>query len=509
MSRRSLDLAAGLALACAMASGCAVGPHYVRPSAPTPPAFKEDVPPGQRPEDWKRAEPRDAVPRGPWWEVFGDPELSALEEQVDLANQDVARAEANYRVARALARGARADLLPTVTGSAGVTISHNGNRTGSAGTAGTTSSGSSRTTTYQVPIDLSWEADVFGRIRRTLEANVAEAQASAADLESVRLTLHAELATDWFLLQGLDAERRLLDEAIDGYARALELNRNRHDQGIVSGVDVAQAETQLETTRVEATDLEIDRAQLEHAIAVLAGKAPAELTLPPSPIDITPPAVPALLPAELLERRPDIAAAERRVAAANAQVGVATAAFFPRLLLAASAGLQSTSLGSLFSAPSHFWSLGPSLVQTLFSGGRRRAAVDQARASYDAAVATYRQSALGAFQEVEDGLAAQRILGVEAAQEAAAVAASDRLVTIARNRYRGGITTYLEVVTAEQAALSNHRAAVQLLTRRLTNGVALVKALGGGWDAASLPPAGAVLAREPARPAARAEGAKR
>ncbi|HEU0093755.1 MAG TPA: efflux transporter outer membrane subunit [Vicinamibacteria bacterium] len=480
-------------LASVSVSACAIGPHYVRPSAPVPPAFKEEAAPGQRAEDWKPAEPRDAARRGPWWDAFGDPELSALEEQVDRANQDVARAEANYRVARALARGAHADLLPTVTGGAGVTISHNGNRSNG---QGTTSSSTSRTTTYQVPIDLSWEADVFGRIRRNLEANVAEAQASAADLESVRLTLHAELATDWFLLKGLDAERRLLSEAVDNYARALELNRNRHDQGIVSGVDVAQAETQLETTRVEATDLEIDRAQLEHAIAVLVGRAPAALTLPPSPIDITPPPIPTMLPAELLERRPDIAAAERRVAAANAQVGVATAAFFPRLLLAASAGLQSASLGSLFSAPSRFWSLGPSLMQTLFSGGRRRAAVDQARASYDGAVAAYRQSALGAFQEVEDGLAAQRILGTEAAQEAAAVAASDRLVAIARNRYNGGITTYLEVVTAETAALNNHRAAVQLLTRRLTNGVALVKALGGGWDAASLPPAGAVLAGE-------------
>ena len=485
-------------LAAASVSACAVGPHYVRPSAPTPPAFKEDAAPGQRAEDWKPAEPRDALPRGPWWEIFGDPDLDALEAQVDVANQDVAQAEANYRVARALARGARADLLPTVTAAPGVTISHNGSRAGSQGTGTTSGSSGSRVTIYEVPIDLSWEADVFGRIRRNIEANVAAAQASAADLESVRLSLHAELATDWFLLKGLDAERKLLDEAIDSYARALEVNRNRHDQGLVSGVDVAQAETQLEATRVEATDLEIARAQLEHAIAVLVGKAPAELTIPPSPLDIAAPAVPALLPAELLERRPDIAAAERRVAAANAQVGVATAAFFPRLLLAASAGLQSTSLGSLFSAPSRFWSLGPSLVQTLFSGGKRRAAVEQARASYDAAVAGYRQSALGAFQEVEDGLAAQRILGTEASQQGAATAAADRLVTIARSRYRGGVTSYLEVSIAETVALNNRRAGVQVLTRRLTNGVALVKALGGGWDAASLPPASAVLAGESA-----------
>ena len=495
-------VAASLAAASLAAGGCAVGPNYVRPTVPAPPAFKEEAVPGQRPEDWKPAEPRDALPRGPWWEAFGDADLNALEEQVDLANQDLAQAEANYRVARALARGARAELLPTVTGSPGVTLSHNGNRSANGtviGSGSTTGSGSSITTTYQVPIDLSWEADVFGRIHRNLEANVAEAQASAADLESVRLTLHAELATDWFLLKGLDAERRLLGEAVESFARALELNRNRHDQGIVSGVDVAQAETQLEATRVEATDLEIFRAQLEHAIAVLVGKAPADLTIPPSPVDIAAPAIPALLPAELLERRPDIAAAERRVAAANAQVGVATAAFFPRLLLAASAGLQTTTLGNLFSAPSRFWSLGPSLVQTLFSGGRRRAAVDQARASYDAAVASYRQSALGAFQEVEDGLAAQRILGIEATQQGAATAAADRLVTIARSRYRGGITSYLEVSIAETVALNNQRAAVQVHTRRLTNGVALVKALGGGWDAASLPPPSAVLAREPAQ----------
>lgn len=477
--------------ASVLATGCMVGPHYVRPTTPAPPAFKEAAPPGQRAEDWKPAEPRDAAPRGAWWEVFGDPALNALETQVDTANQDVARAEANYRAARAVARGARADLYPTVTGSPGVTISHNGART----VTGTTGSTSSRTVTYEVPFDLSWEADVFGRIRRNIEANVAEAQATAADLESARLTLHAELATDWFMLQGVDAQRRLLDDAIENYARALQLNRNRHDQGIVSGVDVAEAETQLETTRVQATDLEIDRAQLEHAIAVLIGKAPAELTLPPMPLQAVPPFVPALLPTDLLERRPDIAAAERRVAEANARVGVAAAGFFPRLLLAASAGLQSTALGSLFSAPSRFWSLGPSLVQTLFDAGRRRAALDQARALYDAAVASYRQTTLGSFQQVEDDLAGQRILRLESEQEAVAVAASDRLVTIARNRYRGGITTYLEVVTAETAALNNHQAEVNLLVRRMTTSVDLVKALGGGWNDATVPTRGDVLSR--------------
>src|SRR6185295_12715630 len=273
-----------------------------------------------------------------------------------------------------------------------------------------------------------------------------------------------------------------------------QMTVNRFNQGVVSGVDVAQARTLLETTRAQATDLLVSRAQLEHAIATLTGRPPSDVTIAPAPAVPPPPDIPPTLPSDLLERRPDIAAAERRVASANAQVGVATAAFFPRLLLAAGAGLQTTSLGSLFSAPSRFWSLGPSLLQTLFDGGRRRAAADQARASYDAAVAAYRQSALGAFQEVEDGLAAQRILGTEAAQQGAATAAADRLVTISRSRYRGGITSYLEVSIAETVALNNHRAGVQVLTRRLTNGVALVKALGGGWEAATLPPPDAVLA---------------
>jgi len=492
-----LRSALAAAAAALLTAGCAVGPNYVRPSAPVPPVFKE-APPGQRPEDWKAAQPSDAAPRGPWWEVFGDPDLDALEAAVDAANQDVARAEANYHVARALARGARADLFPALTVSPAVTIARS--RTGAGQATGTGTGG--HTTVYEVPFDLSWEADVFGRIRRNLESNVAAAQATAADLEGVRLSLHAELAMDWFLLQGLDAQKRLLDDAVAGYARALQLNRNRHEQGIVSGVDVAQAETQLETTRVESTDLEVDRAQLEHAIAVLTGRPPADLTIPPTPIHAAPPAIPSLLPSELLERRPDIAAAERRVAAANAQVGVATAAFFPRLLLAASAGWQNASLGSLFSAPSFFWSIGPSLAQTIFSGGRRRAALEQAHGNYDAAVAGYRQSALGAFQEVEDGLAAQRILGTEAEQEAVAVAASERLVAIARNRYQGGITTYLEVVTAETAALANRRSAVELLVRRMTTSVALVKALGGGWDASTLPSRGDVLSRVSPHPTA-------
>ena len=472
--------------AALLPAACAVGPAYTRPTAPVPPAFKEAPPPGQRAEDWKPAEPRDAAARGKWWEVFGDPELNALEEQVEAANQDLARADAVFRAARAVARGARADLFPTVTGSASVTRSRRPEVNGGKPVT---------STQYQVPFDLSWEADVFGRIRRSVEEGVAAAQASAGDRESVRLSLHAELAADWLELHGLDAQKQLLDDVVAGYATALQLTRNRHDQGVVSGLDVAQAETQLETTRVEATDLEVLRSRLEHAIAILVGRPPAEVSIPPAPLRMTPPPIPLMLPSALIERRPDVAAAERRVASANAQVGVATAAFFPRLLLAASGGGQSRALSGLFSLPNRVWSLGPSLVETLFSGGKRRAGVEQARASYDAAVAEYRQSVLAAFQEVEDDLAAARILDREAREEAVALAASDRLLSLARTRYQGGITTYIEVVVAENAALTNQRAAVDLLTRRMTASVDLVKAIGGGWDASTLPSAGAVLSR--------------
>lgn len=481
MTRRE----ATLLPAALLAAGCAVGPVYTRPSAPVPPAFKEAPTPGQRPEDWKPAEPRDAYARGKWWEIFGDPELNALEEQVDAANQDLARAEAVFRAARAVARGARGDLFPTVTAGASVTRSRRPAGNGPPSTS----------TAYQVPFDLSWEADVFGRIRRNVEASVTAAQASAADREAVRLSLHAELAADWLELHGIDAQKELLDTVVAGDATALQLTRNRHDQGVVSGVDVAQAETQLETTRVQATDLEVARAGLEHAIAILVGRPPSELTIPPAPLRMTPPAIPEALPSELLERRPDIAAAERRVASANAQVGVAAAGFFPRVLLDASAGWQSGTLAGIFSLPNRFWSIGPSVVETLFSGGKRRAALEQARASYDAAVAQYRQNVLGAFQEVEDNLATTRILAQEAEQQAVAVAASERLLALARTRYQGGITTFLEVVVAQNSALANQQAAVDLLTRRMTASIDLVKAIGGGWDASTLPSAGAVLSR--------------
>ena len=478
-----------LAVACA---ACAVGPNYVRPSAPVPPKYKEAPPsPATTTDQWKEAQPQDGARRGNWWEVFADADLNALEEQAGASNQTLAQAEAAFRGARALARGARSSLFPTVSTVPSATRS-SGVSTKAPGTAGVAAP---TVTAYSVPFDLSWELDLFGRIRRSVEAGVAGAQASAAELEAVRLTLHAELAVDYFVLRGLDSEQQLLDSTVAAYQTALELTTNRYKQGVVSGVDVAQAQTQLETTRAQATDLSISRAQLEHAIAVLAGKAPGEFTLPLRPISVTAPDIPTGLPSELLERRPDIAAAERLVAAANAQIGIARAAYYPTLTLGGSAGYQSSTLSNFVSLPNRFWSLGPALAETLFSGGKRRSATEQAVAAYDASVAAYRQSVLTSFEEVEDNLAALRILAEEADQQSAAVAAAERLLRMAKNRYEAGITTYLEVVTAQSAALGNERTAVDLLTRRLTASVNLIKALGGGWRESGLPDRRATLER--------------
>ncbi|HEX5854173.1 MAG TPA: efflux transporter outer membrane subunit [Thermoanaerobaculia bacterium] len=467
----------GVALSLLL-SGCAVGPNYKRPTAPVPAAYKEAQPPAgdtaAAMAQWKPAEPRDDASRGKWWELFEDPDLNALEEQVNVSNQNIAQAEAQFRGARAAVRGARADFFPTVTASASATRSK-----------GTTAPAAT-TTVYALPVDLSYEVDVWGRVRRGVEASVAGAQASAADLETVRLTMHTELALDYFELRGIDTQRQLLDANVAAYDKALQMTMNRFNQGVVSGVDVAQAQTLLETTRAQATDLGVSRAQLEHAIATLIGKAPADFTFKPAPGLAGPPVIPVTMPSELLERRPDIAAAERRAAAANAQIGVATSAFFPSLLLSATGGYQSSKLADWFSLPSRFWSIGPALVTTIFDGGKRRAGVEQAQASYDAAVAVYRLDVLTSFQQVEDNLATLRILAEEATQQAAAVTAAERSLAIARNRYLAGTTTYLEVVTAQAIALSNERTAVDIQTRRMTAAVNLIKALGGGWRASDL-----------------------
>jgi NodT family efflux transporter outer membrane factor (OMF) lipoprotein len=409
--------------------------------------------------------------------------LSGLETELRQANQNIALAEARFRAARAALRVARADYFPTVSVGPSVTRSKaSANR----GVARGTSTGAlvlspGAVTDYDLPVDFSYEADVWGRVRRNVESNNALLHASAADLGTAILSMEAELATDYFQLRGVDAEIALLQSTVEGYQRALQLTVARHDQGIASGVDVAQAETQLATVRAQATDLSVSRAQLEHAIAVLVGRPPAGLTLLPSTAPLQPPPVPASLPSSLLERRPDVAAAERRAASANALIGVAQAAFFPSVALTLTAGFQSTKVADWLTWPSRFWSVGASIVQTIFDGGRRRGLSEQARANFEAAVAIYRQDVLAAFQDVEDNLAASRILAVESGEQLVATQAAERALALANERYQSGITTFLEVITAQNAALSNERVSVQLLTRRMTASVQLVKALGGGW----------------------------
>ncbi|MDD5331002.1 MAG: efflux transporter outer membrane subunit [Sulfuricella sp.] len=461
-----------IVLAIPALAACTVGPDYVRPSVEAPAAYKEAG-------SWKAAEPADHLARGKWWEIFGDPQLDALEEQVNISNQTVRLAEAQFRQARALAQGARAAYYPTVNGDVSVT------RSGGAGSArrgGTTAGSSGTATDYNLALDAAWEADVWGRVRRSVESGDANSQASAADLESARLSAQAELAQDYFQLRTTDAQQRLLDATVAAYGKSLALTKNRYAQGVAARADIAQAEAQLKTTQAQAIDLGVQRAQLEHAIALLVGKAPADFSLAPADMAAKFPEIPTGLPSELLERRPDIAAAERRVAAASAQIGIAKSAFFPSLTLSATGGYQSAALAGWLSAPNRFWSLGPALAQTIFDGGLRRAQTDQAIAAYDASVATYRQTVLGGFLQVEDNLAALRILEREAAMQDEAVRAARQSVTLTVNQYRAGIVSYLNVVTVQAAALANERTAADILGRRLAVGVLLVKAIGGGWS---------------------------
>jgi NodT family efflux transporter outer membrane factor (OMF) lipoprotein len=460
--------------------GCEVGPNYVRPPAETPAAYKEGVP-------FKPAVPQDQEPRGNWWEVFKDPKLDALIVQVEINNQTVKAAEARVREARALTQQARAALFPLVSANASATRS--GSRSGnasvdSAGNVVVQRGGVGNN--YNVSLDVSWEIDLWGRIRRTIEAGEATAQASVADLESAKLLAQAQLAEDYFLLRVQDAQIRLLNDTVAAYQLSLKLTNNQYAVGVAARADVAQAETQLKSTQAQAIDAEVQRAQLEHAIAVLIGKAPADFSIASEIVPSEFPPIPTGLPSELLERRPDIAGAERRTAAANAQIGVAQAAFFPSLTLSATGGFQSSVLSQLFSLPSRYWSLGADLAQTIFDAGLRRAQTDQAIATYDENVANYRQTVLGGFQEVEDNLAALRILEQEAAVQDEAVKAARESLAITLNQYRAGTANYLAVVVVQAVALSNERTALGILGRRLTASVALIQALGGGWNAASL-----------------------
>jgi NodT family efflux transporter outer membrane factor (OMF) lipoprotein len=457
-------------------SGCAVGPRYSRPSAPVPTDYKET------PQNWKPAEPADQTLRGKWWEVYQDPQLDALEEKINISNQSLKAAQAQFTQARATVRYSRADYYPTVTAGVSATRErYSGNRPLNL-TPGTGETAND----LVIPVDMSYEPDVWGRVRRSVEAARANAQATLADLESVSLSVHAELAVDYFQARELDAEAQLLDSTVSSYVRQLELTNDRYKGGIASQVDVAQAQTQLETARAQAIDVREQRTQFEHAIAVLIGEPSSTFTLPVAVLSETPPVIPPGLPSELLERRPDIAANERLMVSANANIGVAKAAYFPLFNLFPSAGFESTTIVNWLSSASAFASVGASAVVTAFDVGRRRAASDQARAAYDQAVANYREDVLTAYQEVEDNLAALRLLEDESNTETAAVAAAEHSLALSNNRYKGGVTAYLEVITAQTTALANERTAVQISGRRMVDSVLLIKALGGGWNAASL-----------------------
>jgi NodT family efflux transporter outer membrane factor (OMF) lipoprotein len=467
-----------VSLACIIfLAGCSFAPNYSKPSVQTPAAFKEmTAAQSQETDGWKTAEPMDNALRGQWWEIFHEPELNAFESQVNVSNQTVAVALANFLAARAVVKQARSQYFPTVTASPSVSESRQQINSSSS------SPTSSTFTEYALPFDASWEPDFWGRIRNTVKANSLEAQATLADLENVRLTIQSEVAMDYFELRVLDAQKQLLDATVIAYQESLKLTQAQYDAGLASDQDVAQAETQLNTTLAQATDLGIQRAQLEHAIATLLGKPASSFSIPDCSLTAKPIAIPFGVPSELLERRPDVAAAERRVAEANAQIGVARAAYYPTITLSGAAGYQNTSIQDLFSGPSLVWSVGATLAQTLFDGGLRKAVTEQSRAIYQGTVANYRQTVLTAFQEVEDNLSTLRILSQELQQQNAAVASSQRYLNLANVRYQSGLDIYLDVIAAQTALLNNQRTALNLQMEQLTASVQLIKALGGGWD---------------------------
>jgi NodT family efflux transporter outer membrane factor (OMF) lipoprotein len=465
-----------LVIAAFQLTGCTVGPKYHRPAAEVPPTYKEVG-------DWKPAQPNDQNVGGNWWEIFQDPQLNALEAQVNVSNQNLKAAEALYTQARAVLRYYRADYFPTVT----VDPTATRNKTSANRQPHSAQFSGANYTDLQIPFELSYQVDVWGRVRRTVESYREQAQASAADLATVNLSMHAQLALDYFQARMLDAEEQLLNSTVKQYEQALELIENRFAGGLASDLEVQQARTQLETTRAQAIDVGVARAQYEHAVAVLIGKPPASFSLAPLPLTMPPPPIPVGLPSELLERRPDIAAAERLMASANAQIGVAKAAYYPLVNLAAVGGFESGSITTLLSGPSILWSAGPSALFTIFDVGRRRAASDQAIAAYDQAVANYRQTVLTGFQQVEDNVAALRILEHEAQVQDRAVTAAQKYLELAITRYTGGVTSYLEVTTAQSAALSDEITAVNILGRRMVDAVTLVQALGGGWNSSELP----------------------
>ncbi|MHB9074397.1 MAG: efflux transporter outer membrane subunit [Desulfobaccales bacterium] len=476
-------------------TGCTVGPDYVKPPTAAPEAYKENA-------GWKVAQPKDELPRGAWWEVYNDPKLNALVAQVDINNQNIAAAEANFRQALALIRVARAGYLPTVTGgpswsrfkrsenigSANTNLAGASNTTGGPGNVGGIGTFPGATLSdYLLSFDAAWELDIWGKVRRSVESSKASAQAIAANLEVARLSAQATLAQNYFLLRAIDSQKQLFDNTVAAYQKILDLTKNRYAVGVASKGDVMQAETQVKSTKAQAIDLGVQRSQLEHAIAVLLGKPASTFSIPVAPLTMKVPPIPAGVPSELLERRPDIAAAERNMAAANAQIGVAIAAYYPSITLSATGGFEASTAPLWFTWPSRFWSLGAAAAQTIFQGGALVAQTDAARAAYDSNVAAYRQTVLTGFQEVEDNLAALRILEQENRVQDEAVKAAQASLTVSTNQYRAGTINHLDLLVVETVALTNERTAITILGSRMSASVLLVKALGGGWKASEIP----------------------
>lgn len=472
-------------------AGCKIGPNYVRPQAAAPPAYQEAPPVSSQPDpqagQWTTATPADTALKGEWWQLFSDPELSNLESQVVAANQTLKAAEANFRAARSAIGVSRSYLAPTVS----VTPSVGAVRESANQPYFTKANANGGEGSFELPLDLDYELDLWGRVRRGITAAREQAQAAAADLATARLSLQAELALDYFNLRATDAQIQLLNDTVKAYTEAQKLTRDRYDEGVAALSDVSQAQTQLDSAQVTLTDLGNDRAAYQHAIAVLVGQTPAAFHLDPLPRGADPsvlPAIPAGIPSQLLERRPDIASMERHMAAANEQIGIAQAAYYPTLSLSATAGFLGTSALNWFSWPSRMWAVGPTLTQTLFDAGRRRYNVAIVQAQYDETVANYRQTVLTSFQQVEDNLAALRVLHQEAAQQQAATKSAEQTLDLFTTRYQGGVDTYLQVITSQTAALQNERNDIAIQLRRQRASVLLIKALGGGWTTQQLPP---------------------
>jgi NodT family efflux transporter outer membrane factor (OMF) lipoprotein len=493
LNRRRYVVLLGLPL---FLSGCTVGPDYSGPpSAPAPTSYKENGP-------WKPATPKDDTIRGPWWEMYHDQQLSALESQVNISNQNVIQAEAQFREAAAAVKVARAGYYPTVTANPTYTASQSSQSltSGSGGGSGGGGSGSGGgkggkdgvNSLYNLPIEASYMVDVWGQVRRQVEANSATAEASFANLENARLSYQATLAEDYFSLRGIDAQEQLLQTTVISYQKYLTLTTNRYKAGISSQNDVAQATTQLDNAQAQLIDLGVQRAQYEHAIATLIGRPASFFSLGHMPLKATPPHIPVAIPSTLLERRPDIAQAERSVASANASIGVATAAYYPTITLSGESGLEAIKLSELFSGPSFFWSVGPVLAQTLFNGGATHGQVQEARANYEALVASYRQTALTAFQQVEDDLSGLRILADEQVVADQASASAQKSLDISTNLYKAGTQDYLDVIVAQATSLNDQLACVRIQTSRMTTSVLLVEAVGGGFDKSQIPNAAGV-----------------